>query len=186
MPDALQHLHELVRADGDLLAAAAAPDGPASGAERRPGPPAQTGARTAERGADYELVLEAIYEGYLLHYGRSRVLEPSDGDLALLAGDRLYALGLARLAQLGDLPAVAELADVISLCALAQANDDPELAAAAWEAGATAIVEGPDDRHGHAKRLAREGDPEAVAALHASARRDPGGDVPPRPEGRGQ
>ena len=186
MPDALQHLHELVRADGDLLSAAAAPGGPAAGAERRPGPPAQTGARTAERGDDYELVLEAIYEGYLLHYGRSRVLEPPDGDLALLAGDRLYALGLARLAQLGDVHAVGELADVISLSALARANDDAELAAAAWEAGATAIVEGPDDRHGRAKLLARDGDPEAAAALRASARRDPGDHVPPRPSDRGR
>jgi hypothetical protein len=36
-----------------------------------------------------------------------------------MAGDRLYALGLARLAELGDLQAVGELADVISLAAQA-------------------------------------------------------------------
>ena len=38
-----------------------------------------------------------------------------DPDLALLLGDQLYALGLSRLAALGDLEAVAELADLISL-----------------------------------------------------------------------
>ena len=57
-------------------------------------------------------------------------MRPDDPDLALLAGDRLYALGLARLAELGDLEAVAELADVISLAAQAQAEGDAERAAA--------------------------------------------------------
>ena len=41
-----------------------------------------------------------------------------DADLRLLAGDALYALGLSRLAEAGDLEAVAELADLISLSAL--------------------------------------------------------------------
>ena len=62
----------------------------------------------------YEELVEAIYEGYLQHYGEGRVLPPDDPDLALLAGDRLYALGLARLAELGDLEAVDVLAGVIS------------------------------------------------------------------------
>ncbi len=52
-------------------------------------------------------------------------MRPDDPDLALLAGDRLYALGLERLAALGDLDAVAELADVIALCAQAHAEGDP-------------------------------------------------------------
>ena len=45
----------------------------------------------------------------------------ADADLALLAGDYLYALGLERLAALGDLEAVRELSDLISLSA--QLND---------------------------------------------------------------
>ena len=45
-----------------------------------------------------------------------------DDDLRLLAGDALYALGLARLAQTGDLAAVAELSDLISLSAQAHAE----------------------------------------------------------------
>ena len=100
------------------------------------------GRRAARRGgreADYELLVEAIREGYLLHYAPGRVVRPDDPDLALLAGDRLYALGLARLAALGDLEAVAELADVISLGAQAHAAGDAELAEAVWEAGARAV-----------------------------------------------
>ena len=69
-------------------------------------------------------------------------MRPEDPDLALLAGDRLYALGLARLAELGDLDAVAELADVISLAAQAHAEGDAERAEAMWAAGAAAVGHG--------------------------------------------
>jgi hypothetical protein len=84
--------------------------------------------------------LEAVYEGYLLHYGEPRAFAPDmDRDLRLLAGDALYALGLDRLAQHGDLDAVAELADLISLCARAQAEGRPELVPALWEASVQAL-----------------------------------------------
>ena len=88
------------------------------------GAAAAAGPRAAGREEDYALLVEAIVEGYLQHYGTGRVVRPDDPDLALLAGDRLYALGLARLAELGDLDAVAELADVISLAAQAHAEGD--------------------------------------------------------------
>ena len=81
---------------------------------------AAAGPRAAGREAEYELLLEMILEGSLLHYGRPRVVATDDRDLALLLGDQLYALGLSRLAELGDLEAVAELADVISLLSQAQ------------------------------------------------------------------
>ena len=80
-----------------------------------------------------------ILEGSRLHYGEPRVVQPDDPDLALLLGDQLYALGLSRLAALGDLDAVAELADVISLVAQAHAAGDADLAEAVWEAGAVAV-----------------------------------------------
>ena len=67
------------------------------------------------------------------------MLRPDDPDLALLAGDRLYALGLAQLAELGDLEAVEVLAGVISRAAQAHAEGDPDAAQAAWEAGARAV-----------------------------------------------
>ena len=79
-------------------------------------------------------MLEAVHEGYQLHYGEPRAFTGMDPDLRLLAGDALYALGLARLAELGDLPAIAELADLISSCAQAHA---------AGEAGARARSLGP-------------------------------------------
>lgn len=66
---------------------------------------------------EYALVLEAVREGYLLHYGEPRLLAGHDADLALLAGDYLYALGIERLAVLGDTAAVLLLADLISACA---------------------------------------------------------------------
>jgi hypothetical protein len=55
-----------------------------------------------------------------------------DEDLALLAGDSLYALGLARLAERADLEAVAMLADLITECAKAHAEGDPDAALNLW------------------------------------------------------
>jgi hypothetical protein len=88
------------------------------------------------------LIVEAIREGYLQHYGEGRVVRPEDPDLALLAGDRLYALGLERLAELGDLDAVTRLADLISASAQAHAEGDPARADALWSAGAAATSGG--------------------------------------------
>jgi hypothetical protein len=80
--------------------------------------------------------LEAVYEGFLLHYGVSRAFAGMDADMRLLAGDTLYALGLDRLARAGDVEAVAELADLISLCAQAQAEGRPQQAEQLWEESA--------------------------------------------------
>jgi hypothetical protein len=76
--------------------------------------------------------LEAVYEGFLLHYGNSRAFAGMDPDLRLLAGDTLYALGLDRLARDGDLEAVAALSDLITRCAQAQAEGRPDEADALW------------------------------------------------------
>jgi hypothetical protein len=65
----------------------------------------------------FALGLESIYEGYLLHYGRPRLFAPADDDTALLLGDYLYAHGLVRVAALGEIDAVAALAELISTCA---------------------------------------------------------------------
>ncbi len=65
---------------------------------------------------EYAFVVEAVREGYLLHYDEPRLLAGHDRDLALLAGDYLYALGIERLASLGDTRAVRLLADLISCC----------------------------------------------------------------------
>ena len=142
-------------------------------AEDRAGPPqlAARGPRAAGSEHEYELLLEMILEGSLLHYGSARVVLCDDPDLALLLGDQLYALGLSRLAALGDLDAVAELADLISLLAQAQAAGDPGLAQAVWEAGAIAIGWGAGPELGAAKARARAGDSEAADALRAAAQK---------------
>jgi hypothetical protein len=85
-------------------------------------------------------VLEAVYEGYLLHYGEPRAFTGMDRDMRLLAGDALYALGLARLAETGDLEAVAVLSDLISATAQAQAEGRPADAEALWEASAASLA----------------------------------------------
>ncbi len=132
---------------------------------------AASGPRAAQHSAVVELAVTAVLEGCLLHYGEPRALKIDDPDLALLAGDRLYALGLERLASIGDLGAIAELADVIALSAQAHATGDEGLALAAWHAGAVAIGWGEDEPTATAKARARDGDPGAVEALHASAAR---------------
>jgi hypothetical protein len=102
----------------------------------------------------WALGLETIYEGYLLHYGRSRLFAPRDRHTALLLGDYLYAHGLVRIADHGDVDAVAELAALISLCAQLRADEaggDGE----AWAATAQRLGPG-------------AGDVERALALHAA------------------
>lgn len=167
---ALDDLSAALREEGGLLAAAlAAPERPDADAAR-----VAAGRRASRAPADYGLVFAAVREGYQLHYGEGRVVRSDDSDLALLGGDRLFALGLARLAALGDLDAVAELADLISLCAQAQASGAApeavaELVDAAWAAAAVAVGDGPTEAHGRAKAAARAGDADAPALLRAVA-----------------
>jgi hypothetical protein len=131
---------------------------------------AAQGPRAAGRREDYELLVEAIYEGYLLHYGEPRVVRIAEADLRLLAGDRLYAIGLARLVELGDTLAVAELADTITLSALAQGAGSAKLADAVWDAGACAVGWGTSELHSRAKELVLAGAPDAIEAMRTSAR----------------
>jgi hypothetical protein len=145
---ALDRLAAVLREEGGLPAAVVM-DAPGAGSEF--GDAAAAGARAAGHEAEFALLVEAIREGYLQHYGEGRVVRTEDPDLALLAGDRLYALGLARLAELGDLEAVAELADLISLCAQAHAEEAPERADAVWRAGAAAVGNGSSTDHAAAK-----------------------------------
>ncbi len=158
-----------LREEGGLLAELL--DGSADSRPHEPGPPqkAAAGPRAAGREAEYELLLEMILEGSRLHYGQPGVVRAEDPDLALLLGDRLYSLGLARLAALGDLEAVAELADVISLVAQAHAASNDELAEAVWQAGCVAVGWGCTEEHEAAKELARADDRGATEALRAAA-----------------
>ncbi|HEY8865967.1 MAG TPA: hypothetical protein VIM22_03475 [Solirubrobacteraceae bacterium] len=168
MTDVLQRLAQLLRDEGGLIADAVV-DSRITDAPRH-GPLAASGPRAAADPDSYELLVESIREGYLLHYARGRVLAPAEPDLALLAGDQLYALGLARLAELGDTEAVGVLADVIALCAQAQAASASDLAEAVWDAGSVAVGWGTSPEFDRAAELARRGDPGAAEALRAAAR----------------
>jgi hypothetical protein len=114
-------LHELAEAVDPALAEHAVAE---------PGPSRFASVTNRTRG----FVLEAVREAYELHYGTPRAFAGLDDDLRLLGGDALFALGLSRLAQEGDLEAVAELADLITACARAQAVGEPVTAERAWAA----------------------------------------------------
>jgi hypothetical protein len=173
--DAIARLRTLLRDGGGLMATLVAPhtrldhDQCDEASSSSPASIAASGPRTAGRREEYELLVEAIYEGYLLHYGSPRVVLVPEADLRLLAGDRLYAIGLARLVQLGDTLAVAELADTITLSALAQGAGNGKLADAVWNAGARAVAWGSSEAHRRAKELVLAGDPEGIEAMRTSA-----------------
>ena len=123
---------------------------------------AARGPRAAQAPGEYALVVESVREGYLLHYGEPRVVVGADADLALLAGDYLYALGLERLAALGDLEAIRELSDLISLSAQlhdARAGQADAIgpASALWLGSVIAVASGATPEHEQGKSALREG-----------------------------
>ena len=87
---------------------------------------------------------EVVREGYLLHYGEPRWYAIPDRDLALLAGDRMYAAGLAALAADGDTEAVSALAALIAGCAEAHALDESARADKLWESTLAMLAPGSD------------------------------------------
>jgi hypothetical protein len=162
-PAALQGLHGLVGVEGGLLADAlvdaAPPDGDVFG------PLVAAGERVGEAAGEYALLVESIFEGYLLHYGGSRIVASPDDDLLLLSGDYFYALGLSRLAAIGDLEAIEELADLITLCAQAHAGgnggDDADatvVTGGLWALSALAVAAGPWAEQQQAKQRTRRGE----------------------------
>jgi hypothetical protein len=140
-----------------------------SGDEPALGALAAAGPRAAEAPEEYLLLVEAIREGYLLHYESPRVIQGADSDLRLLAGDYLYALGLERLAARGDLEAVGELADLISLVAQIHAENGPgvpdDSSRALWLAATVAVAAGGAPEHDEAKEMLRRGEASAADSL---------------------
>jgi hypothetical protein len=112
----------------------------------------------------FALGLESIYEGYLLHYGRPRLFAPADSDTAILLGDYLYAHGLVRIAALGNVTVVADLAELVSLCAQLRA-EGRQGDGAAW-AGTVALLGAGDGRLEAARAALRlRQDPSQLLAL---------------------
>jgi len=133
--DALRVLAERLRAEETPISVHVVE----SAAEPELGLLAATGPRSASAPGEYALVVESVREGYLLHYGEPRLLRGHDSDLALLAGDYLYALGIESLATLGDAVAVAILAELIARCAQLHAEERDAEVAALWRTAALAV-----------------------------------------------
>jgi hypothetical protein len=121
-------LADVARAVDPTVGAHAVEAAPAGELERIVGP------------GDRAFVVEAIREGYLLHYGEPRAFRAMDEDLKLLAGDALFALGLERLAEVGDLEAVAELCGLISRSARAEAEERTPGVSELWKASAERLA----------------------------------------------
>jgi hypothetical protein len=111
----------------------------------------------------YALGLETIYEGYLVHYGRPRLFAPPDDDTALLLGDYLYAHGVARISALHDVAAVADLAELISLCSQVRA-EETDSDGPLWAATAALLGSGALDEARTALRLHADPQPLDAAA----------------------
>jgi hypothetical protein len=123
----------------------------------------------------YGLGLETIYEGYLVHYRTPRLVAPADGDTALLLGDYLYAHGLVRIADAGDVAAVSDLSELISLCSQLRA-EEAEGDGPLW--AATAALLGAGERLDDARAALRlRGDASALEAAARTAAGDAGVDA---------
>jgi hypothetical protein len=122
--------------------------------------------------AGLALGLETIYEGYLMHYGRPRLFVAEDRDTRILLGDYLYAHGLVRVAESGDVRVVADLAALLSVCAQLRAEVEPGRPVAdgvVW--AATLACLGRDDPELAAARaeLRDRGEPGALADVAVAA-----------------
>ena len=178
-----------LRAEGGLLAAAVVD--PAPDADRAVGERVAHGPRATVVGVDLAVAAEATREAELLHHApeRARIVRTADRDLALLAGDRLLALGLRRLAAGGWVDEVAILADVVAVVARLHAPEawrlgaahhggtgHPDAAAARgarlWEAATTALATGPASPEAALLRAVRDG---VVAPDLARSHADPAG-----------
>jgi hypothetical protein len=86
------------------------------------------------------LAVELVYEGYLLHYRSSRVLQGATAETRLLAGDHFYARGLGLVAQADDIAAVSLLARLMAACSCLRVQHLPfHLDDTLWEVTALAV-----------------------------------------------
>jgi hypothetical protein len=115
------------------------------------------------------LGIETIYEGYLVHYGRSRLFSQTDSNLALLLGDRLYARGLVHVSESGSVAVVADLATLLELCARLQAERKPG-DGALWAAAVARLGQGGLNDVGNA--LLDSGDQEPLLRMAREAAGD--------------
>ena len=157
MTDALERIAEAARSEGGVFAATLRDDPvgePIWHELCRPG---------------FLLGLEAIYEGYLLHYAQPRLFRRDSLDDAILCGDFLYARGLVWIAEQDDPRAVAELAELIAVVSSVRVDAPRVDRFALWAATALALGEARDAGPLEAARraLAEHGDGAPLEVLLA-------------------
>lgn len=157
----LDRLAQRIREEGPPLEVREEPDG----RDTAFGDLAAAGPRTATRADDYAFIVEAVREGYLCHYGSSRILDEPDDDLALLAGDLFYAIGIRGLAELEDLESTGILSDLIRVAAELQASGRQDLAEVLWLGQIVALACGMDATQKRAVKALEAGQPGAAEAL---------------------
>jgi hypothetical protein len=151
----------------ETVAAEAERESPLWGAALRPLPEQEREPVFSPLGeARFALGLETIYEAYLLHYGRPRLFAPQDRDGTLLLGDYLYAHGVVRIASHGEVAAVVNLAELVSLCAYLRA-DGADGDGPLW--AATAALLGTGELTAARAALRDRKDPEPLAELARAA-----------------
>lgn len=127
---------------------------------------AATGPRTSAAAAEYSFVVEAVREGYLCHYETPRILEGSDSDLELLAGDLFYAIGISGLAALEDPESVGILSDLIRIAAGFRAVGEADRAEALWLAQLLALACGIEPEQTALVEALRRGEEGSLEALN--------------------
>lgn len=120
-------IHSALAGDDPLLAAALVEPGKVT-----PGGPTEELHSAASE--VLRVGVEAIREGHLLHWGGARLVQTDDEDLALLAGDRLYALGLESVAATGSEAAIIVLSRLIKASATAMAAGSKAQSEDIWTA----------------------------------------------------
>lgn len=113
----------------------------------------------------YAFVVESIREGYLSHYETSRLLDNPDPDLALLAGDLFYAIGLNELAGLDDLESTGILSDLIRVAADLRATGLAERSPELWLVQVIALACGKPDDYEACLEAVATGDQAVLDAL---------------------
>ena len=99
---------------------------------------------------------------------RARLFAPADRDTSILLGDYLYAHGLVRVSREGDVGVVADLAELLALCAHLRAEREPG-DGTAW-AATIALLGRVEDRLTEARSaLTERGDPAPLVELAESA-----------------
>jgi hypothetical protein len=159
----IERLAERVREQGPPLSVKTGSD--RNGEKAIFGDLVAAGPRTRNRADEYAFVVEAVREGYLCHYGSSRVLDEPDDDLSLLAGDLFYAIGIRGLAELDDLESTGILSDLIRVAAELQAAGHADLAEDLWLGQIVALACGKDEVQADVLRTLEAGREGAAEAL---------------------